>query len=313
MKTILLVGCGNIGFRHLQAITAMPTPAHVIIVEPDAAAHGRIRALITAHQGPHRFDLRSSLPDQGGEKPVDLVVVASSAGVRRAIVTDVLARNKVTVMVLEKVLFQSLADLDAVEDLLLESGTRAFVNCGRRYFPGYLAGRGQWAASRPLDITVAGGAFGLCSNGIHLLDLAEFLNDAPLVSVDAAGLHSGHVAAKRAGCIEVFGTMTARLANGANLSIRCDKAEVMSLRVDIMGAGLHLQINELTREIAAEGQVSAFSAKNVSECWEIYDAAVTTGHCGLTTYAASARQHRLFLTAINQHLGQQADALCPIS
>ncbi len=311
MKQVLLSGCGNIGFRHLQAIAAMPTPAHVTIIEPNMAAHARIAEFTGSHTGPHRFSVSPTLPD--APATVDLAVIASSADVRRAIVEAVLARHSVLVMVLEKVLFQSISDLDAVSALLARHHVTAFVNCGRRYFPGYLAARDRWAQARPLDIEVKGTAFGMCSNGIHLLDLAEFLNAAAVVSVDACGLKPGSVPAKRPGCVEVFGTLHARLANGATLRVTCDDSSPMSIAVSVTGKGVSAQIDELARQVTESGQTTAFGARNVSECWEIYDQCLREQTCGLTPFADSTGQHRLFLAALNDHLGLGADALCPIS
>ncbi len=311
MKQVLLSGCGNIGFRHLQAIAAMPTPAHVTIVEPNMAAHARITDFTGSHTGPHLFTLLAALPD--APATFDLAVIASSADVRRAIVEAILARHSVRMMVLEKVLFQRISDLDAVSAKLVQHGVTAFVNCGRRYFPGYLAARDRWAHARPLHIEVAGAAFGMCSNGIHLLDLAEFLNAAPVVSVDASGLKPGSIPAKRAGCVEVFGTLQAKLSNGATLRVTCADSDAMSIAVSVNGKGVSAQIDELARQLAEAGQPTAFGARNVSECWEIYDQCLREQTCGLTPFANSTGQHRLFLAALNNHLGLGANALCPIS
>ena len=320
-KRVLLAGCGNIGFRHLQALEQMATPAAITIVEPNPAAHPRIAGLIAAHAGPHRFDLRAALPET--RQSFDLAVLATSADSRRALVEALLAGHEIGAMILEKVLFQTLTDLDAVGAALDRQGRAAWVNCGRRVFPGYLAGRNAWGPARPLDITVAGAAFGLGSNGIHLLDLAEFLNDAALVSVDATALRPGSVPAKRDGCVEIFGQITARLDNGATLRIQCEDAPAMAIGVTITetdagadtgGAGLRVHIDELARSHSVNGApAQPFAAKNVSECPEIYESVLTGAACPLTPYADSARQHRLFLAAILAHLGLPATAPCPIS
>jgi predicted dehydrogenase len=307
MKTVLLCGCGNIGFRHLQAIVQMPETVAITIVEPNVAAHARIAAFTDADTRGHRFTLVTDVPVTRAH--FDLVVIATSADTRRA-AFDAIMQHDVGVMILEKVLFQTIADLDAVQDVLTTRGIAAFVNCARRVFPGYRDVRA--ALTGPVDVTVTGAGYGLASNGIHLLDLAEYLNEAGLITL-TADLRAGSVEAKRAGCVEVFGRMTGTLANGARVDITCDDAPDMAVRVGIVGQGYTATIDELARMITVDGGVQPFASKFVSETWEIYHQALTTGSTDLTPYADSARQHRLFLTVISQHLGLAAHAACPIS
>jgi predicted dehydrogenase len=305
MKTVLLCGCGNIGFRHLQAMVQMPEAVAITIVEPNVAAHARIAAFTETVTAGHQFALVDAVPDIAAR--FDLVVIATSADTRRAAFDSIVGRHDVGVMILEKVLFQTHADLDAVQNVLTTRGIAAYVNCARRVFPGYRALRE--AVVVPVDVTVTGAGFGLASNGIHLLDLAEYLNGAELVSL-VADLQPGSVAAKRAGCVEVFGRMRGTLSNGAKIDIICDDAQDMVVKVALPGGIL---IDELARTVTVDGEIAPFSAKFVSETWEIYHDAVTKGTTALTPYADSARQHRLFLAAISQHLGLAANVACPIS
>jgi Oxidoreductase family, NAD-binding Rossmann fold len=311
MKTVLLCGCGNIGFRHLQAMVQMPDAVTITIVEPNMAAHARIRAFTEGDTRGHRFTFVEHIPQVRAR--YDLVVIATSADTRRAAFDGIMAKHDVGVMVLEKVLFQTIADLDAVQDVLTSRGIAAFVNCARRVFPGYRDVLTASGGARPLDLTVTGAGFGLASNGIHLIDLAEYLNNAGLVGLEASGLQPGSVAAKRAGCVEVFGRITGKLSNGARLDITCDDAPDMAMKVAIVGNGYTCAIDELAKTITVDGEVTPFGSKFVSETWEIYHQALTTGTTDLTPYADSARQHRLFLTAILGHMGLAADGTCPIS
>lgn len=305
MKTILLCGCGNIGFRHLQAMVQVPDPVAITIIEPNMAAHARIAAFIGTVTAGHQFALVDAVPDIATR--FDLVVIATSADTRRAAFDAIVGRHDVGVMILEKVLFQTVADLDAVQDVLTARGIAGYVNCARRVFPGYQTLRD--ALTGPVDVTVTGAGFGLASNGIHLLDLAEYLNGAGLATL-RADLQPGWVEAKRAGCVEVFGRMTGTLSNGARVDISCDDAPGMAVQVALTGG---IVIDELARTVAVGDVVTPFAARFVSETWEIYHQALTLGTTALTPYADSARQHRLFLAAISQHLGLVAGAACPIS
>lgn len=312
MKSVLLIGCGNIGFRHLQALLQMGSPAKITIVEPNLAAHPRIVALMTEHLAPHQMELCDALPNTPGH--FELAVLATSANHRRTIVEDLLSRHSVGAIILEKVLFQRLEDFDAVRALLAAKVVQAYVNCGRRYFPGYIELKQRFAKqAKPLDILITGQAFGLASNAVHFLDLAEYLNSSVLTKLDATGLLAGSVTAKRAGCVEIFGSLTAQFENDSRLTIDCRADGPLNVVVKIFCQDTAITIDEVARRITEAEVSNAFMSKNVSECVEIYDSVLQTGHCSLTPYADSARQHLLYLSAVLTHLGLPQTAICPLS
>ncbi len=312
MKRVLLAGCGNIGFRHLQALCTVPDPIHITVVEPNSAVHERITGQFEAGSvAGHTFELSIVMPT--GNEKFDLAVVATAAAQRRRIVEEILEHYDVSVMILEKILFQTVGDLDTVGRLLDESGVRAFVNCGRRTFDGYRNLRSR--LSRPISIEVRGQGLGLASNAVHFLDLLEFLNDDSLVAMDASGLDSGSFPGKRPGVVEVFGTITAQLANGARLSVESLDADPASIQVHLRSGSTLVSIDELTRTQVEDSRSSAFSSQNVSETTEIYVDALGAGHCSLTPYVDSVRQHRFFISEIRSHLelSNVDDAPCPVS
>lgn len=317
MYTVLLCGCGNIGFRHLQALTAMSdeTPAEIIIVEPQTTLHPRISDQIAAmeNSSAHRFQLHRQMPKI--QKAIDLAIIATNAAVRRASYDDIASRFQISSVIFEKVLFQTLADLEAVRATLEKNSTKGFVNCGRRGFPGYQSLKAEWAASRPVDLKVTGSQFGLASNTIHFLDLAEYLNDAQLVSLDVSGLKPGMLASKREGYVEVFGNIAGRLSNGAVISITCDDQPPPSVQVAFSGTDLAAMIDEAGRNANINGAVQPFESRHVSEMPWIYQELLSEDTTCLTPYADSARQHRIFIEALRGHLGlsNNDDDACPIS
>lgn len=313
-KSVVLVGCGNIGFRHLQALCASAVPAAVLVVEPNVDAHARIRdQFAAAASSPHEFSLSTTLPETPRE--FDLAVVATTAAQRRDAVTALLSRHRVSAMILEKVLFQRVADLVEVGQLLEDAGVAAFVNCGRRTFPGYAALREETVKASDLRISVHGNRFGLASNAVHFLDLAEHLSGSEIVAVSAAGLAPGHVASKRSGTVEVFGTLTAELADGSALTVECRDTDPVAIEVDVTTDGGTTTVDELARTVTDAEGTRPFRSQNVSETTGIYEDALRTGVCDLTPYADSVRQHRQYLQVLRDHLGlsNAADDPCPIS
>ena len=314
-SAVALIGCGNIGFRHLQAITSGAEPATVTVVEPNVAAHERINEYIEQEAGSSSKDvvLVTEMPES--PRAFDLVVVATTTDTRRAVVDALLDRHQVKVLILEKVLFPRVADLEEIGKRLENLGVTTFVNCGRRTFPGYKAIREEFHEGGVRSISVRGNGFGLASGAVHCLDLAEFLTGAEVSTVSAARLDPGYVPSKRAGCVEVFGTLTAQLSDGSSLVIECRDADPMVIEYVIEGPRHVVRVDELAQTVTTDAETRAFVSQPVSATTGVYDDALRTGTCELTPYADSARQHRVLLDAIRPHLGlsNESDDPCPIS
>lgn len=306
MKKTILIGCGNIGFRHLQALCAMAMASEtdLTIVEPNLQNRSRITdELARANVGQYRVQL--SLPEAPSE--FDLVIIATNADVRAQVFHDLADRHLFKAIIFEKVLFQRISDIDAVSARL--RGVAAYVNCGRRGFPGYQMLRERLVG--PLDFVVEGTQFALASNAIHFLDIAAYLNNSPLTSLDAGELDKEAVASKRSGNIEIYGTLRGQLANGAHVRLTCAPAETLELNIALTGG----QIDEGGGTATINGDEVPFETRHVSGMPYLYETLLRGEGCILPTYAESAEQHRLLLGAINGHLGLSGhpNTLCPIS
>ena len=316
---VVLIGCGNIGFRHLQALSAMTSTALIIIVEPALALHPRIGALIAEEsvKGRHGFKLAASLAEAGIPAETGLAVIATSSGQRRAAWEGLRALTRPAAVIFEKVLFTTVRDIDEVEAALRRDGIAGYVNCGRRGFPDYQALRTRFAGSgTPVDLAVRGSSFGLASNLVHFLDLAEFLNRADLVSLDLSGLEPSSRPSKRGDYVEIFGLVRGRLSNGAEISVLCDSRDDVEIGVTLQpGQGVALHLDERAGTVTEGGRESPFEIRFVSGMPELYEGILRGEGSLLTPYVASARQHRLYLNALRPHLGlsNSADETCPIS
>lgn len=319
MHDILLVGCGNIGFRHLQALAGLDATVAggVTVIEPNADHHPRIAALLDALPAGRREASRllPALPDEAGR--FSLAIIATNAAERRSAYDAARARASFASIVFEKVLFPRLRDYDEVAADLGAQGLSAQVNCPRRAAPGYRAVRDRLAGRGPVHLDVAGTAYGLGSNAVHFLDLAEYLNRSALVSVDATGLQPGYEPSKRPGYVEIFGTLCASLANGAQVRLLCDRGAVPGVAVTLRSAEENLAIEEAKQSARRlpHGTPEPFAMRHVSELTAAYADLLAGRGDGFSPFADSARQHRHLIPAVLRHLGLPVtpDTACPIS
>jgi len=316
IPTILVVGCGNIGRRHIEALAAARRTMRVIGIEPSDTARVQAEALIT------RFAAGSQvLADMtGAPDAADLAIIATSAAHRRSAFETLLAGCKPKAVIFEKVLFTTRTDLDAVGRLLTTRTIPAFVNCGRRGFPAYERLRDLLATRRGLSMKVTGAGWNLGSNAIHFVDLAEYVLEDRIVALDESGLNSKPEPARIAGCVDLFGTLRGTLAGGGSITITQERAPGDPLSITFFDGGESWRVEEGAKRLVhvnANGKKDeqVFETLFVSGMPYLYTDILDGKSCRLTPYAQSAAQHALFLDAFRRCLGLSTteDVSCPIS
>ncbi|WP_455272849.1 Gfo/Idh/MocA family oxidoreductase [Rhizobium herbae] len=316
IPTILVVGCGNIGRRHIEALAVAGVPMRVIGIEPGAEARVQADLLVAGiANGSTVLADMDQVPDTS-----DLVIIATSSAHRRAAFETMLSRCTPKAVIFEKVLFTTRADLDAVGQVLADRGIPAYVNCGRRGFPAYDRLRELLATRTGLSMEVSGAGWNLGSNAIHFLDLAEHVLGDRVVALDEAGLDATPHPARIPGCVDLFGTLRGQLAGGGTIAITQDRAPGEPVSITFFGGGESWRVEEgakrlIHRNAAGEESVQGFETLFVSGMPYLYTEIIDGKGCRLTPYAQSAAQHALFLDAFRRrlNLSTSEDVPCPIS
>ncbi|WP_042775583.1 Gfo/Idh/MocA family oxidoreductase [Sinorhizobium fredii] len=316
--TILLAGSGNIGRRHLQALSALNRRLDLIVIEPGSSAREASAALLA----PFSDHITLRAQDDWADLPpsVDLAIVATSAAPRRKVLESLLSATRPNFVLLEKVLFTTRRDLDECEDMLSGLGIPAAINCGRRGFHDYDRLRDELGTRRGLSMNVVGSDWNICSNGIHFLDLATHLFAEMPVSVSEAELEPEPVPSRHVGCVEFFGSLVAQMSGGGTIKLTSLRSPGVPLAIEVTHHNEKWTVEEakgrVTYEVDGEEQYSRpFEAMMVSRMEHLYTEILDNRQSRLPSYQTSAAHHRLFIDAIRRRLGMQIseDMPCPIS
>ena len=286
--SLAVVGTGQLGRRHLEALARLSGPARVWAWDPFPAALGEARkAWDAAAPGPGlSADFSGRFPEK-----LDAVIVATDAASREAAVGKLLDASAVRFLVLEKVLFQEASALDRVGARLAKAGTKAWVNCPRRMWPLYKDRR----VKGPLSLKVTGAGWGLATNAVHYLDLAAHLTGFSGFSVDLSGL-TKEAESKRPGFVEFFGTLRAS-GGGHSVSLSCEDGPKAS-RVEINGEAVDEKGSPLQSRLTKE----------------LVEDLLAKGTCGLATYAESSAVHRPYLEALAARWSAAGrEGACPVT
>ena len=129
-KQIAIIGAGQLGSRHLQGILKSSFEFDVYVVDPYLSslevAEDRAGEIEHLHEVFFEESI-SRLP-----RVLDLVIVATNSDVRLSVLKQLLDHSQVGLLILEKVLFQSLHEYEEAQEILESTRTKTFVNHSRR-------------------------------------------------------------------------------------------------------------------------------------------------------------------------------------
>lgn len=213
MYSIILIGAGQLGSRHLQALSRSSLSLHIDVVDPAQDALDIAAARYAEMpQGDTSVSYYTDIPS---EKGYGVAVIATSSGVRADVTRALIARCSVRYIIFEKVLFSRLEEYDAIESLLRQKNIRAWVNCPRRMYP-LTQDIKELVQGGPLLLTMQGGMWGLGCNAIHAVDLLACLTGELEFAWDTTYLDPMIHASPRAGYDEFSGLLLARSTDGAS-------------------------------------------------------------------------------------------------
>lgn len=306
---ILLVGLGQLGSRYLQGFLAIKERSHIDIIEPnnDAYANGVFVSGVTNSQNiTHR-----RVGIESCDRTYDLVVIATSSAPRVKLVDAVRARVSSRAWILEKMLAQSLSDLEQISMLL--DGEQVWVNTPRRISSLYVALRSLIKGER-LMFTVRWPRLGLGCNAIHFIDAVEYLSGESIERVEI-NASSGWYESKRAGYLDFDGAMVATYSNGSKLQILTDfsgttniicETNETSIVVDEVRGELKLRDRNVAGRVELQSEMSGHLAER----------AIKVGNNDfLPTLETSVTQHKVFFAGLSKNatLNIIEDEIWPIT
>ncbi|OLS25574.1 MAG: Inositol 2-dehydrogenase/D-chiro-inositol 3-dehydrogenase, partial [Candidatus Heimdallarchaeota archaeon LC_2] len=259
-RIIGIIGAGQIGSRHLQAIAKLTETTNIYIVDTSTdslnIAKQRFKEIVN-----NEAEISTSYLTNQMDLPaeLDIVIVSTNSNIRAKVIEKLLENKKVRYLLLEKVLFQSSSDYENIASLLKKHRTLAWVNCPKRIWPTYQKMFSELKQAKNLHMIVNGSNIGLGCNTIHYIDLMSFFTNETNIKINSDLLESEIIQSKRSGFIELTGTLRIETSNNSTLTITSYNEEDIPFIVFIS--------SDVSRYIITESD-NKMLVSNVSTNWK---------------------------------------------
>ena len=322
---VLIVGCGQLGSRHLQAIATLPQVHEVEVVDPLPAALelGRSRLAEVATRNPSTvYRWLSSLEDASHDG--DLCIVATQADVRCQLVKQVADSLGYSRFLLEKLVAQSVRDYEDLMRFAVERTLSVWVNCKTRLHPSHKRVKAHLDPAEPITFSVIGGNHGLINNGIHVADLFAFYDGAR--HIDSAGSRIDpllHPSKRGNGMFDLSGSLHGYSEKGSRFMLSFAASHdgpmhytILSPRYRAIVDDRMKWIHESSADSGWSWQAVPFEANlMVSQMTKTFAVDIlSSGQCGLPSLEECYPAHRFMLGELLSHfnrlLGRESDR-CP--
>jgi hypothetical protein len=325
-SSIAIVGAGQIGSRHLQALCHLEEPARIDLVDPSGEslqiARNRYEEVISPGKQGIELHCHHSLDDLPDS--LDLVIIATNSVVREKVIRDVTKKCSVKNLILEKVLFQRKNQYVEMDTFLKESSIPTWISCWMRTTNLFKQIKSALNLNDPIQMKVEGPRWGMGTTSIHFMDLLSFFAECNDFKFTDVRLENKVLDSKREGFKEFTGHLKGQNSREDSLNLICTNGKDGPVTIEILNGAEkyllttnfvdHFDLKSSNKLSSRLGKVSLPYQSELTHIW-VNDILIK-GSCDLPIYANSTNLHLELIRVLTEHLekitGKEIDA-CPIT
>lgn len=321
-----IIGAGQIGSRHLQALCHLKSPARIDLVDPSdeslQIARGRYEEAIPPDNQNIILCCHNNLDDLPDS--LDLVIVATNSLAREKVTKEVITKRSVKNLILEKILFQENTQYAEVNNLLKKYSIPTWVNCWMRTADLFKCIKSDLNLNNLIQMKVEGPQWGMGTNSVHFMDLFSYFSDCSDFRFVDTRLKSKVIDARRKGFKEFMGQLKGENSRGDSLDLICKDEEYGPCTIEVQNGPEKYLVStdfaghvELQSSNALANRIGKASLPYQSQLTHIWvNDILTKGSCDLPAYSDSMVLHLELIRVLSDHLqkttGRGIDA-CPIT
>jgi len=176
---ILLIGCGNIGYRHLEGLLNTDLSLNITVIEiSQLTIKEQIKKIKQKKFKNKKIIFSNNFSIR--RLKFDFVICATTAYKRFDLIKKLVNRYSFSKILIEKLAFQNVNDFEDALQLFKKNEIQCWVNCPRREFKLSKKIKRQNKNINRLSINASGDKWNMASNAVHIFDLFYFLVNTPV-------------------------------------------------------------------------------------------------------------------------------------
>ena len=312
---ILISGFGNIGCRHAQSLLTSSDDFKLFVIEPSDKSFESGLSIIGASKDD--FIRFRSINELNSE--IDLAISATCSEPRFGIIMDLIEYG-IKYFLVEKIAFQSMAQFDNIIEMLAANKAVAYCHSPNRYYKNFIDLKSVIKNNNDyVKLNVFGGNNGIGCNGIHFLDLFEFLTGSIICKSSALMRHDKSFKSRGPNYTDVNGLFILKNENEDQLIIYFDPMYRAGITTYIeVGDEKYIfspRDRKEHRYKKNEIRSRDFEVLFSSKLTEIIVKDILNGNTYLSTLEQSRNAYGFLLKEITRALGKKFnnDVKCPIT
>jgi len=322
---IAIIGCGQIGSRHLQGLSKIENGAVIFLVDNlDSNIQRSIKRFkeVLPQDQRHKFQVNIRDIDKI-ECDIDIAIFSSTAATRSMLTKKFLSYTKVKYIIFEKFLFQNRADFKEIQDLLKFKKIKAWVN---QWMSSSYAFKemNNWFGNDLQEIKIDGRNWGMCCNSVHYLDYFDYISSRQGLIISNSNIDSKVINSKRNDNFELTGMITVKSKSGMKMTLTSQNLKTDGIvNIRMLGKSKTLDASFFKNTIICK-YYDELAGENCKQ-YEIPLQSQLTGNivekifynesCSLPTYDQSVRQHLIIFDCFKIVFKQQLQLInkCPVT
>lgn len=294
-----IIGLGQLGSRHLQALSLCKSSIDIEIV--DVSEKSLETSVSRFFEVPQSNNFKGKIKKVNAvsslSNELDIVIIATNSLPRRKIIEELLQLKKVKFLILEKFLFPYLKDYNVISSLIKEKKIATWVNCPRRMMSSYKKIKSLINKKSNFFISVVGGKWNLGSNAVHFIDLFFYFTNLSNIQTHKI-IIAEKTKSKRIGYSEYNGTLVFENTNKDSLVLTSNpfnQETIISLTTEEVVVEIHEGSSKADIYLKEKNWVKQEIAFNLDfqsvMTNKVVDSLIENATCELPTYEDSVKAH----------------------
>ena len=316
---IVIIGCGHIGSRHLQALSKIQNGAMIYLVDSSprliSTAIERFEEVVLKS---NRDNFKINVREINKIRcDIDIAIISTTSKSRAILTKKLISNNRVKYIIFEKFLFQDKKDFKDIQNLLKLKKIKSWVN---QWMSSSFAFNEMkdWFGSDLREIKVDGKNWDICCNSVHYLEYLDFISLRKGLTISDYSFDNKILKSKRPGYFELTGMVTIQSKCGVKMTLISHNLENDNIvNIHMLGKGKALDAIFSGSTIKCT-YISEFSRKVIKEydiplqsdiTGDIVEQIFYNGSCSLPTYDESMKQHLKLFDCFKGVFEQQLEVI----